>query len=131
MGLTLGRNRVASACMDLSDGLADGVRQIAEASGVGIIVDAAALPVDEEARAWFGTGGGDALAKVITRGDDYELLFTSPRRANGRLREASRGADLAVTQIGICTKARDLILRRSSGGAQKDEAIPSGYTHFR
>ncbi len=63
MGLALGRNRVASACMDLSDGLADGVRQIAEASGVGIIVDADAMPVDEQARAWFNARGGDALAQ--------------------------------------------------------------------
>jgi thiamine-monophosphate kinase len=131
MGLTLGRNRVASACMDLSDGLADGVRQIAEASGVGIIIDADALPVDEEARAWFDARGDDALAKAITGGDDYELVFTSPRRANGRLRAVSPGAGVAVTQIGFCTKAGDLILRRSSGGPPKDEAIPSGYTHFR
>ena len=131
MGLMLGRNRAASACMDLSDGLADGVRQIAEASGVGIIVDADALPVDEEARAWFGARGGDAVAKALAGGDDYELVFTSSRRSNGRLRAASRSADVAVTRIGICTKACELILRRSSEGPSRDEAIPSGYTHFR
>ncbi len=81
-GLALGRNRVASACMDLSDGLADGVRQIAEASGVGVIVDADAIPVDEQARAWFNARGGDALTQALSAGDDYELLFTVPRRAN-------------------------------------------------
>jgi thiamine-monophosphate kinase len=131
MGLALGRNRVASACMDLSDGLADGVRQIAEASGVGIIVDAAAIPVDQEARAWFDAQGGDALTSAMTGGDDYELVFTSPPRGNGRLRAASRGIDVAVTRIGICTKAHDLILRRAGEGPPTDEAIPSGYTHFR
>ena len=117
--------------MDLSDGLADGVRQIAEASGVGIIIDADALPVDEEARAWFNARGGDALAKAMAGGDDYELVFTVPRRRNGRLRTATRGADVAVTRIGICTSARDLVLHRSGGGTARDEAIPSGYTHFR
>jgi len=131
MGLTLGRNRVASACMDLSDGLADGVRQIADASGVGIIVDADALPVDGDARAWFDARGGDALAKAITGGDDYELVFTCRPRGNGRLGAAIRGADVPVTRIGTCTKAHDLILRRSGEGPPKDEAIPSGYTHFR
>ena len=64
-------------------------------------------------------------------GDDYELVFTVPRRGNGRLRAASRGADVAVTRIGICTTARDLILHRSGEGPPQDEAIPSGYTHFR
>ena len=43
-GLLLGRNRAATSCMDLSDGLADGVRQIAQASSVGITLDAAAIP---------------------------------------------------------------------------------------
>ena len=131
MGLALGRNRVASACMDLSDGLADGVRQVAEASGVGIIVDADTLPVDEQARAWFNARGGDAVSKALSGGDDYELLFTVPRRADGRLRAASRRADMAVTRIGVCTKARDLILRRSSESPPSDDAIPSGYKHFR
>ncbi len=131
MGLMLGRNRAASACMDLSDGLADGVRQIAEASGVGIIVDADALPIDPEARAWFDARGGDALTKAMTGGDDYELVFTCPPRWNGRLRAASRGSDVAVTRIGICTNARDLILRRAGEGPPEDEAIPNGYKHFR
>ena len=104
MGLMLGRNRAASACMDLSDGLADGVRQIAEASGVGIIVDADALPVD---------AGGARLVRCPGRrradeGHDGRRRLRArvhvPRRANGRLRAASRGVDVAVTRIGICTK---------------------------
>jgi thiamine monophosphate kinase len=45
VGLLLGRNRAASACIDLSDGLADGIRQIAAASGVGIAVDGESIPL--------------------------------------------------------------------------------------
>src|SRR5258707_10086517 len=45
-GELLGRNRAATACMDLSDGLADGIRQIAEASGVGATIDRAAIPIE-------------------------------------------------------------------------------------
>ena len=44
-GMLLGRNRAASSCMDVSDGLADCVRQVAEASGVGITLDASAIPI--------------------------------------------------------------------------------------
>ena len=51
-GMLLGRNRAASACMDLSDGLGDAVRQIAEASGVGISIDAGSLPMDPAVREW-------------------------------------------------------------------------------
>lgn len=134
MGLMLARNRAASACMDLSDGLADGVLQIADASGVGIVVDGDRLPIDPAARAWFDArpaAGGDAVARAITGGDDYELLFTVPPRGHGRLRAAGGRADVILTQIGVCTGPRDVLLRRSLGASSKDEPIPRGYKHFR
>jgi thiamine monophosphate kinase len=43
--------------MDLSDGLADALEQVAEASGVAIEIDAAALPIAPETRAWFEAAG--------------------------------------------------------------------------
>jgi thiamine-monophosphate kinase len=86
LGLMLSRNRAASACMDLSDGLADGLRQIAEASGVGMRIDSACLPIDPRARAFFSIRGHDPIAAALAGGDDYELLFTvrpgSPRRGS-------------------------------------------------
>ena len=45
LGCCCGRNRAATSCIDLSDGLADGLRQIAAASGVGMTVDEAAIPL--------------------------------------------------------------------------------------
>src|SRR6476619_1679727 len=85
LGALLGRNRAATACMDLSDGLGDGVRQIAEASGLGATVDAAALPIPDAARAFFERQGADPVLSAVAGGDDYELLFAVPRRGKGRL----------------------------------------------
>src|SRR5581483_7874450 len=78
LGTLLARNRAATACMDLSDGLADAVSRIAEASDVGAIVDADAVPIDAAARRVLESGDGDAdaIAAAIAGGDDYELLFT-------------------------------------------------------
>ncbi len=127
IGMIAGRNRAASACMDLSDGLADGVRQIADASGVGAIVDADAVPVPESARQWFRTCGLDPATAALSGGDDYELLFAIPRRARGRFATVRRQArGVPVTRIGSVTEDRAVLMRR----ADHLEPLPSGFVHF-
>jgi thiamine-monophosphate kinase len=126
-GLLLGRNRAASACMDLSDGLGDGVRQVAEASGTGALIDAALLPIDPAAAAWFREQGLDPVTSAISGGDDYELLFAVPRKGRGRLRavqSAARG--LPLTRIGELTADRDVLLTHEG----RTGILPAGYTHF-
>jgi thiamine-monophosphate kinase len=127
MGLLLGRNRAASACIDLSDGLADGVHHLADRSGVGAIIDADALPIEPSARTWFEAHTGDPTTAAITGGDDYELLFTVRPRTRGRLKAAARSGGTSLTRIGICTADRAVILRCAAG----DRPVPPGYSHFR
>jgi len=129
LGVHLARNRAASACMDLSDGLADGVTQIADASGVGIAIDAGTLPIDPAARAFFESRGGDATIEALTGGDDYELLIAVRPRTQRRLTAAMQRGDVVLTRIGRCTAARGVTLR-GAGGASID-ALPQGFTHFR
>jgi thiamine-monophosphate kinase len=126
-GALLGRNRAASACMDLSDGLADGVRQIAEASGVGARLDAAALPIPPAVRRWFAQAGEDPISGALAGGDDYELLFAVPRRGRGRLATVIRqSGNLAVTRIGQLTRERTLAVVRNG----VPEPLPPGFVHF-
>lgn len=114
--------------MDLSDGLADGVRQVAEASGVGIVLDSAALPLDEGVREWHAREGGDPIETALVGGDDYELLFTVRAAHRGRLRGACRHfSSLPVTRIGVVTKERQLVVRDDTGS----RPLPEGYEHFR
>jgi thiamine-monophosphate kinase len=127
-GLVLARTRAATSCMDLSDGLADGVRQIAEASGVGITIDAPLLPLGEGVREWHAREGGDPVETAFSGGDDYELLFTVRPAHRGRFRDArSRVASLPITRIGVVTKARELVVRDDAGA----RPLPQGYEHFR
>jgi thiamine-monophosphate kinase len=103
-GLLLGRNRAASACIDLSDGLADGVRQIAAASGVGITLDEAAIPLDHGVAEFHRSRGSDPLGAALAGGEDYELLFTVRPAWRGRLRAVrSQAGDLPITRIGVVT----------------------------
>ena len=114
VGVLLGRNRAATACIDLSDGLADGLRQLAAASRVGIIADEASIPMV------------DGVAEFHS--DDYELLFTVRPRCRGRLKLVkSQAGDLPITRIGTVTADTRVVLRSSSG----DRDLPAGYEHFR
>ena len=127
IGALLGRNRAASACMDLSDGLADAVRQIAAASGTGATIDAAALPIPAAAREWFRLTGVDPITGAAVGGDDYELLFSAPRRARGRLATVIRQArDVPITRIGQLTKEPHTAIVRDGVA----EPLPQGFVHF-
>jgi thiamine-monophosphate kinase len=127
IGSLLARNRAAHACMDLSDGLGDAVRQMAEASGVGMIVDVNALPIDAAARGWFEERGLDPVLEAVSGGDDYELLFACSPRTRGRLAAARRHGGVPLTCIGRCTADRALVLE----DRQRVHAFPRGYSHFR
>jgi thiamine-monophosphate kinase len=119
---------VAAAAMDLSDGLADALRQVAEASGVGVRVDAGALPIDPGAREWWSSRGVDAVNAALAGGDDYELLFAVPARRGAALRAVARQvADPPLTKIGVFTKdPREIVVVRGT----IEDALPEGFEHF-
>jgi thiamine-monophosphate kinase len=127
-GILLGQSRAATSCMDLSDGLADAASQIGEASGVGIVLDADALPVSSSVMAWHAKHGGNPIDTALSAGEDYELLFTVRPRKHGHLRGVRQQAgDLPITRIGVVTKSRDLLVAASGD----TRVLPAGFQHFR
>jgi thiamine-monophosphate kinase len=127
LGALLGRTRTARACMDLSDGLADACRQIAEASRTGVRIHAARLPIDVGARRWFTEQGADPVVTSIAAGDDYELLFAVPPKGHRRLTAVERLArGLPLTRIGELTDEPNLVLMRNG----HSESLPFGFSHF-
>jgi thiamine-monophosphate kinase len=132
LGVLLSRNRAATACIDLSDGLADAVHRIADASRVGITIEANALPIDAAARACFTEHGKDAVTEAMTAGDDYELLLAVHPRAQRRLSAAAHHAGAVLTRVGRCTADAAVTLQRSAPGTAGDRVpMPQGYGHFR
>jgi thiamine-monophosphate kinase len=127
LGLLAGRTKAASAAMDLSDGLADAVRQLAEASATGARIEAAALPVHPGVAVVVGDADG-ILATALAGGEDYELLLAVPRRAGRRFAAAARLAGLPVTRIGVLTPAGAGLTLATPAG---DRPIPEGFEHFR
>jgi thiamine-monophosphate kinase len=123
------RAAAASAAMDLSDGLADAVAQLATASGLGAIIDAAALPIAPGVGAWADgvRERRSALDLALTGGEDYELLFAVPGRRASRLPAATRRcAGLPITRIGRLTSEPGTWLEHSGSRS----ILPPGFTHF-
>jgi thiamine-monophosphate kinase len=130
-GTLLARNRLASACVDLSDGLADGARQISAASAVGVEVDADALPLLADVRDWFTSSGRDPAMAALEGGDDYELLFAARPRHRGRLAAVLRHGDSPVKRIGMCTDRQVIEIRWQRADGVEVRPLPPGYSHFR
>jgi thiamine-monophosphate kinase len=126
-GVQVARNRAASAGIDLSDGLGDAARQIAAASGTGVLIEAGRLPIHPEAAAWAATAGLDATAFALNGGDDYELLFAvAPRQRRAFLHATARCRGLAVTRIGRLTTEDGAWLERDGSR----EPLAHGFAHF-
>lgn len=112
LGSWLGEKRLASAMMDISDGLSTDLPRLCGASGVGARLEASRIPTVrvpkiEQQR------GIDPLLMALHGGDDYELLFTVPRRKWKHIPHAFHG--LPLTAIGEITSKRSLLLVDGTG----------------
>jgi thiamine-monophosphate kinase len=121
--LELGRKLVgiASAAMDVSDGLVADLRHLCAASGVGAIVETGRLPLSNAARAAL-VQDRTLLETILGGGDDYEILFTAAPSARRRL------APLGVSQIGRITAGRNVTLL--DGDGRPIAVTHGGYRHF-
>jgi len=118
VGRFLRERSLASAMIDLSDGLSTDLGHICDESEVGAEVEAQAIPL-----ATIGRPGREvALHFALHGGEDYELLFTAGRRLPERI------AGVRVTEIGWVTR-RKVILRGKHGVGS--ELRPQGWEHFR
>ncbi len=115
---------VAAAAMDVSDGLLGDLTKLCAASGVGAIVDLAALPVSSALAARHDRDRCERV--VLSGGDDYELLFTVPPERAADL-EARLGGIAPVTRIGRIESGRGVHCVR---GATAVDCAADGYDHF-
>ena len=120
-GRVLREKGLASAMIDISDGLSTDLAHICEESGVGAELQPELIP-----RASVGQPAREVdLQFALHGGEDYELLFTAPR---GK-RVPSRIAGIPITHIGQITRQQKIVLRNLGGGG--DELEPRGWEHFR
>ena len=126
LGQWLAEKRMASAMMDLSDGLSSDLPKLCAASGVGACVEAGLVPTSRIVR---GTASQrkKSLHLALHGGDDYELLFTVPRAKASKMLHSFQGVRL--TRVGSITSGSDILLKDEDGHLEKFEA--RGWDPFR
>ncbi len=116
VGRWLAKQRLATAMMDLSDGISSDLPKLCQASGVGACLNERALPVvkihQKDQRKKF-----NPIELALHGGDDYELLFTVAGKNVARVRKVL--ASVPVTQIGRITADKRIILVRQNGDVTK------------
>ncbi len=117
---------VASAAMDVSDGLLIDAQRLAAASGLRLAVDLTQLPLSDAAAART-PRADDALIERATAGDDYELLFTAPPAAAAAVAALAAACRVRVTRIGSVGEGDGLSITGVGGRALRPARL--GYEH--
>ena len=123
--LALGRrlHGIASAGMDVSDGLVQDLGHICRASGVAAEIDATAVPLSNAARA------ANMLERCLTGGDDYELLIAVPPTRERQLRKVAADSGIPVTRIGRFLAGAPRVTVHGSDGVEM-RLERGGWSHF-
>jgi thiamine-monophosphate kinase len=126
-GLLLGEQQLATAMIDISDGLSSDLNHLCAESKVGALIDASHLPIDPLVAELSGRRALDPLMLALHGGEDFELLFTVnaenvaslPRRVDG----------VSLTRIGEIKEASFGV--RISEGSRTWNLEPGGWEHFK
>jgi len=120
---------IATAAIDLSDGLTGDLGHVAHASRVGASVRLAAIPRSAAMDALLrGPHREAALRCLLAGGDDYELCFTAPADRSAAVEAIGRELGLELVCIGAVTEETTLAIHDETG--RRLERVPRAFDHF-
>lgn len=131
-GEMLAKGGLASAMMDISDGIGLDLERLCGQSKVRAVVELGLLPVSNELER-YASGSDETITRLaIAGGEDYELLFTSPEKNSGRIRHLAKKLSIPITRIGRIVepgrgRRRLTVMDRSGKVLRLDK---TGFAHF-
>lgn len=124
-GVALAEAGLATAMIDVSDGLLADLGHICELSAVGARLELSRLPLSDEYRA---DCGADPFALALSGGEDYELLFCSPKEREGEVEALFDTLGLRVSRLGEVTGGGKVELTAPAGASYTP--AQRGFDHF-
>jgi thiamine-monophosphate kinase len=127
LGAELARAGIATAAIDVSDGLGVDAGRLARASGVGLDIEGRDIPIAAALHTFCELEDLRPLDLAVGGGDDYELLFCAPEQAAPAIEEIARKAGVSVARIGRVRPGGGVTLRE---GRREREIGDVGHDHF-
>ncbi len=118
---------IASAALDVSDGLIADLAHVADVSRVRVVVDASRIPLSASFQRLWGQSV-DSVRRAATAGDDYEIAFTAPLRCRDRVLAAAVQTGVPVSEIGRVETGEGVVLLDAAGN--EVPLTRTGFTHF-
>jgi thiamine-monophosphate kinase len=129
VALGLALRDVASAAIDVSDGLVGDLRHVLRASGCSAALELSRLPAHPVlAEALRGSERTRAVDCLLGGGDDYELCFTAAAAARAAIVDAARATGIACTRVGVVGEGSGLTVLDADH--RPLAAIPRAFDHF-
>jgi thiamine-monophosphate kinase len=126
-GIVLGEDRLASAMIDVSDGLSSDLTHLCSESNVGALIQSANFPIDQNVVKVCGRRALDPLLLALHGGEDFELLFTIHPEDIPRLPKQVDG--VSISHIGEITSDRGKL--RIAEKNRVWDLEPGGFDHFK
>ncbi|MGC8777261.1 MAG: thiamine-phosphate kinase [Candidatus Caldatribacteriaceae bacterium] len=128
VGRFLGALGERVALIDISDGLTQDLSHIAEESGVGMVLEAGAIPISARLRDWCEEKGEEPLQLALEGGEDFELLFTVPKKcAEDVARDIEESCGVKTWVVGEVVEKRGIYLKKEG---KIESVVLRGWNHF-
>ena len=130
LGQAIAKRHLATAMIDVSDGLLIDTSHLLEESGVGARIWEDRIPLSRLYRKWIHFFSKDAFQFALSGGEDYELLFTAPSEMRKRIASLARSLKIPITRIGeILPKKDGLRIINRDGKDYSPSRL--GFEHFK